>query len=424
MEWSELKPPPDPSTVVPAAGPALRRIGAQEFVTGWPLLIACFVGITLGISSLYFYSLGLFIKPLVAEFGWSRGQASLGAVAGTAGIAVMSIPVGRALDFIGSVPVAIVSLLALAVGFLALGTLVDGLMSFVILNGLLAIAATGCNPLPFTRLIVAQFERNRGFALGLALSGTGFGAILLPMLLGPYIAEFGWRAGYRLLAFIIAGATPLLWLVLRRYSAKGGGSATPLPLRVLFADPALRLLALIFFLAALAILGAIVQFIPMLSDAGLDAARAGHIAALIGFSAMAGRLAAGFMLDRVAPHNVATALMIVAGLGLTGLAIGGAKVAVAGALIVGLAVGAEVDLISFFCGRHFDRARYGQVYGAIYAAFFIGGAVGPALSGYLRDWSGDYATALGISAGLLFIAGALASRIGALPVVGATEAKE
>ncbi|WP_327752233.1 hypothetical protein VVT58_17690 (plasmid) [Sphingobium sp. SJ10-10] len=59
------------------------------------------------------------------------------------------------------------------------------------------------------------------------------------------------------------------------------------------------------------------------------------------------------------------------------MAIGGASVALAGALIVGLAVGAEVDLISFFSGRHFDQASYGQAYGMIHAAFFVGGAIEP-----------------------------------------------
>lgn len=417
-------PQPGPPSAPPVASTVAQSASAGEFAAGWPLLIGCFAGITIGISSLYFYSLGLFIKPLAAEFGWSRGQASLGGLAGTAGIALMSIPVGRILDFVGSVPVAIVSLLLLALGFFALGTWVDGLASFVILNGLLALVGAGSNPLPFTRMIVGRFERSRGFALGLALSGTGLGAILIPMLVGPYIAAFGWRAGYRLLAGVIAVATPLIWLVLRHYSTDRPKPDAPQPLRSLLADPALRLLAGIFFLAALAVLSAVVQFVPMLSDAGLDAAQAGRVAALIGISAIIGRLGAGLLIDRILPHKVATGLMLVAGLGLAGLAVGGAGVAVAGALIVGLAVGAEVDLISFFAGRLFRRASYGQAYGAIYAAFFVGGAIGPALSGYLRDWSGDYTVPLGLSAALLFIAAALASRIGALPVRSSREDKQ
>lgn len=417
---------PGPSNVLPVVPTVAHGVSARigEFAAGGPLLIGCFAGITIGISSLYFYSLGLFIKPLAVEFGWSRGEASLGGLAGTAGIALMSIPVGRILDFVGSVPVAIISLLLLALGFFALGTWVDGLGSFVIVNGLLAVAAAGSNPLPFTRLIVGRFERSRGLALGLALSGTGLGAILIPMLVGPYIAEFGWRAGYRLLAVVVALATPFIWLILRRYSTGRPKQDAPQPLRLLLADPALRLLAGIFFLAAVAVLSAVVQFVPMLSDAGLDAAQAGRVAALIGFSAIIGRLGAGFLIDRIPPHKVATALMLAAGLGLAGLAIGGASVAVAGALIVGLAVGAEVDLISFFAGRLFKRASYGQAYGAIYAAFFVGGAIGPALSAYFRDWSGDYSIALGLSAALLFIAGALAWRIGALPVRSSNENKD
>lgn len=63
------------------------------------------------------------------------------------------------------------------------------------------------------------------------------------------------------------------------------------------------------------------------------------------------------------------------------LAVGGTGLAVPGALIIGLSLGAEVDLMAFLTGRYFPRAVYGQTYGALYALVLIGSAIGPALSG-------------------------------------------
>ena len=81
-----------------------------EFARGWRVVAGSLIGIGAGVSSLYFYSLGLFIKPLAANYGWTRGQASLGALVGTACAAFASPLVGRLADRYGSLKVALASL--------------------------------------------------------------------------------------------------------------------------------------------------------------------------------------------------------------------------------------------------------------------------------------------------------------------------
>ena len=382
------------------------------------LIIACFIGISMGISSLYFYSLGIFIKPLAEEFDWSRGEASLGALVGTAGLALMSVPVGRLVDRHGSVSVAVVSLFLLAAGFAALGTVVTGLLSFLLLNSCLALLAAGSSSLPFARLIVTYFYSNRGLALGLALSGTGVGAMLAPMLLSPFVDEHGWRAGYLMLAAIVAFTTPVLWLALRGYKTTRIEQGQAMPFKAMLTTPSFILIGTIFFLAAISVLGAVVQFVPMLSDWGLSAERVGVIAGLVGVGTIAGRLIAGFLLDRFQAHHVTIGLFVLAAFGLVLLSFAGLNGAIAGALIVGLAVGAEVDLVSFLVARYFDRRYYGQVFGGIYCVFLVGGALGPAISGFLKDFSGDYALSLLVSAGLLVFSAILATQIGRLRPIG------
>lgn len=389
---------------------------ASEFARGWPILAASFVGIAIGVSSLFFYSLGIFIKPLAAEFGWSRGEASLGALAGTICAAIMSFPMGQLIDRIGSVRVAIGSLLLLAVSFAALGALTTGLASFLAIVIILSLLTAGATPLPFTRLVVAAFEKNRGLALGLTLSGTGMGAILIPALLPPFIENQGWRAGYFALGGIVLLVLPLLILLLRSApEAAPVRVAASAQISRIVGSRIFALLGVIFFSASMAVFGAVVHFVPMLTDAGFSPARAGQTAALIGVAAIVGRLAAGWLLDRLPPQLVTAGLFGIASLGLALLAVGGAGLAVPGALIIGLSVGAEVDLMAFLTGRYFPRAVYGQTYGALYALFLIGGAIGPALSGYLFDVTDDYRLSLLTAAVLLAMAAFLATRLSIFP---------
>ncbi|HEX8389571.1 MAG TPA: MFS transporter [Sphingomonas sp.] len=384
----------------------------SEFARGWPVLAAAFLGIAIGVSSLYFYSLGVFIKPMAAEFGWTRGQASLGALVGTAAAALAAVPTGRLVDRYGSRPVALGSLALLAIGFVALGTLTSGLASFLALAFALSLVTAGSSPIALTRLVVAGFVHARGLALGIVLAGTGLGAILVPALLTPYIAAHGWRNGYLALAAVILVVGPVVALILARCREDVRTDRRPeIPIATLAREPAFWLLMATFLLAAAAVLGTVVQFVPMLSDWGLPPAAAGGLAALIGIAAIVGRLIAGLLMDRFPAYAITVLMFLCAAAGLVVLGLGGARFAAPGALITGFAIGAEVDLMAFLVARHFPPRAYGKTYGAIYTAFLIGGAVGPALSGFLKDATGDYRVSLFVAAALLAGAATVAWRL-------------
>jgi MFS family permease len=382
----------------------------NEFAAGWRILLGSIIGIAVGVSSLYFYSLGIFIKPLGAEFGWTRGEASLGALVGTLAAALMSPVMGRVVDRFGSLKVAVASVALLALGFVAHAWLISGLVSFLLVTFVVSLLTAGTSPLPYTRLTVTSFHRHRGLALGIVLAGTGIGAILIPRFLAPFIETEGWRAGYLALAAAAALALPLIALLLGRAPDLAGANAPSFPILDIARTRAFSSLAIMFLLAAVAILGTVVQFVPMLSDAGLSSASAGGIASLIGMAAIAGRLVIGTLLDRLPARAVTAGLFIFSSAGLLMLAFGGVELAIPGALVLGVAVGAEIDLLSFLAARYFPATAFGQASGLLYGLFLVGGAIGPALSGFLYDRSGGYALSLTVASVLL----AAAALIGAL----------
>ncbi len=387
----------------------------NEFKRGFATLLGSFIGIAAGVSSTYFYSLGIFLKPVGADFGWTRGEASLGPLVGTLAAAIAAPLTGRAIDRLGPVFMALASMLVLAAGFAMLGSVTGGLGSFLLIIAIMSLLNVGSSPMSYSRLLVADFTRHRGMALGIALTGTGVGAALLPAFLVPYIAAHGWRAGYHELALgVLAACIPLTLLFSRRLrkpvvEPRASDVVTAQP--AAWRDPLFRLLATIFFLAAVAVLGTVVHFVALLMDAGFPADRAGRVAGVIGLAVIGGRVIAGLLLDRVPAQWVTAGLFFGSAAGMVWLAIGGPSAALPGALAVGLGVGAEVDLIAYLVSRHFPSTRYGTFYGGVYGAFLVGGAAGPALTGALFDVSGSYAVPLAVSAVLLCGASLLALRI-------------
>ncbi|MFL9862188.1 hypothetical protein PQR72_41825 [Paraburkholderia madseniana] len=113
----------------------------------------------------------------------------------------------------------------------------------------------------------------------------------------------------------------------------------------------------------------------------------------------------GCLIDRFFAPRVALILFTVTTAGYLLLMLEGKEVASLTALLIGLSLGAEVDMISFLTSRYFGMKSYGRIYAVIYSAFVVGAAIGPVLAGRLFDLQGNYQQALWMVISLL-LAGA------------------
>ena len=409
------------STSDDTARPAGHTGKFGELFAGWRIILIAFVGISVGISSTYFFSLGLFMKDIAAELGLGRGVVSSAPLAVTFVTAGLAPFVGRLVDRTGPITVAFVSTAGLAVALFLLATFTSGTVSFFALVLLLAFVGAGTIPLPLTKLIVSNFALGRGMALGIALAGTGLGAFLVTALIGPIVDTEGWRAGYRMLGVgILAGLglNLLLWFLpgnaARSASPAPSEPAPPRSSDRLLRDRAFLALAAIFFLAAFGNLTLIIHFVPMLTDAGMTLSQASAIAGSIGLSLIAGRIVTGYLLDVVRAEYLGAALFFAVAAGMILLIVSGSDLALIAAILAGFGIGAEVDVMAFLTGRYFPLARFGAAYGGLYGVFLVGSALGPAVAGYLFDAAGDYQLALFGASGALIAAAAL---LLALPIM-------
>ena len=376
----------------------------NEFKRGWAVLLGAFIGSGVGLASMVYYSTGIWIRPWQEEFGWTRAEIGFQQSISVVVMMLLAPLVGRLIDRFGLRRVAALCLLGYGL-FLAIFPFMSGaLLVLYALSFGYAIFGVGTTGIAFTRAVNAFFIKNRGLALGICLTSTGVMAFAMPRYMTPYVAEHGWRAGFWVMFAIVMVSVPLVYLLLRDAPEDKDGQPqheqSGLTLGQAIRTVTFWKVASIFLLISTAILGLIPAFIPLLQDAGMSAKQAGQLGAALGLSVMVARLLIGFIIDRIfAPYVAAVAFSLVA-LGCLALGLGGIEYAMAAAIALGFAVGAEVDLIGYFTARYFGLAHYGAIYGLQYSIFIFGAAIGPVYTGYIWDVTGNYDLALIIAAAL------------------------
>jgi len=387
-----------------------------EFSRHWLLVLVCAAGIGVGVSALPFYTQGLFIEAWIADFGWTRAQASLGILGSTLALAAVLPFIGSIVDRYGLVTPVMISLLGLSAAYVLLGLFVHSIATFVILAMLQAILGSASSPLAYTRAINTVFNKQRGLALGVALSGAGVAATFGPTLISNAIDAFGWRGAYFAMALFTLVVGAVIVIVLSRLN----GAKTPENIDTEAASKDFKIakasrtywtiMAAIFCLS-LGLGGLMIHFVPILLDLGLTTSAAVKIAGVIGIAVVLGRLLVGFAVDRIFAPWVAIAILFTCICGVLALALLGSTVAVPAAFVIGFSVGAEVDLIGYLVARYFGIHAYGQIYGRQYSAFLIATGLSPVILGAVRDATGTYTASLFIAAAFMIVSAALFAKL-------------
>lgn len=379
-----------------------------ELAQGWPLVLAAALAIGVGTMGIGFYSLGLFVKPLEAEFGWSRAAVSGAATFQQFGIFLSAPLVGWLADRVGARPIAVASFVLMPLALLALSRTGNSVMAWDGLWLLVALAGAGTTPAIWARIVSLKFDQARGLALGLMLMGTGAAAMLAPALLGPVFAQSGWRSAVLVMAAVTLAVGLPASLMIGTSDRPVAGAKQ----RGRFeANRQTLMLLVIAFLLGLIVAGLIVHLVPMLVDRGMAAAEAARVAAGVGAAVLVARLVVGYLFDRFHAPYVA-ALFLLSPVAAALLLWGGGPV-VPAALMLGLAAGAEVDMLAYFTGRYAAIANYGATYGGVLGVFCLGAGLGPLLFGKAYDALGGYDAALLSSAGVLAVVVVLIATLGA-----------
>lgn len=401
----------------------------QGWFYGWWVVCASVVGMIVSQGPVLVFTFGIFMKPLGAEFGWTRSQISLALTVAILSAAFFTPWVGRLIDRHGARQVAIPALILFGLGVASLAFLPAHLVVFYLWFCCIGILSAGGTPTAYAKSISHWFVRRRGLALGLSMAGIGLGATLMPIIAQRAVGSLGWRGGFAVIGVVVLIGMLIVALKLRNCPADMGlhpdnetppsgdrRAAVGLTSRQAMHTRTFWLIAVSFFLAALAINGCAVHFVPMLTDRGVSPQDAARTAAVIGMALIVGRVAAGFLLDYLFAPFVTLFFFsgpVIGILLLYGGATGGE--AVLCAALIGLGVGAEVDLIAYLASRYFGLKAFGEVYGYLFAIFCVGTALGPLLMGTGQTLLGSYDLVLLLFVGCMLAACVLICCVGRYP---------
>lgn len=194
-------------------------MSTNEFKRGWPVLSAAAVGVGLGLSPLPFYTIGVFIPPLLAEFGpmgWTPGDILNALAIYTFGAFAASPVIGMLAEKFGARRVALTSIVTFSLAMMALSLNTGSKAIYIALWLVLAFAGAGTLPITFTRPVANWFDKNRGIALGIALIATGVYGALAKFFAQHMVEIADWRTAYFALGCLpLAIALPIAWLGLR-----------------------------------------------------------------------------------------------------------------------------------------------------------------------------------------------------------------
>lgn len=282
-----------------------------------------------------------------------------------------------------------------------------------------------------TVLVSNWFRRKRGTAIGIILTGTSFGGVLIPLLATPLILNYGWRTAMLALSVIIwvILLPSIIFLVKDHPGSIGlmpdgdspsvaaisfenviqGPPKTGMTLLEALKTPRFWVFGICAALIFYPIFVTTQQFILYLqtSRIGMSAQAASFAQAALFAVSVAGKFSFGFLSDKISPTRVmllCCSVMFAATFVLFGLT---AQTAFLFMIPFGLGYGGTFVLLQRLAADYFGLREYGKILGAITVIETMGAAVGGIVTGRLADAAGgDYSRAfygVAVATGLAFV---------------------
>jgi MFS family permease len=376
------------------------------------------------------FSVGPFLKPVVADLGLDRGSFSLVISLSLFLYGAFMPMVGRLVDRMGPRLVCSAGAILLS-GAMALTGTVHSLWEFYLYYGVLValgLAATGHVVAAAT--LTRWFVKRRGTAISFLSAASMAGmAVLVPASMW-LILTFGWRASYMILgAASLAVTLPLTFWVLKPGPESLGlepdgarrsptASMSPSFERTAVSDalrvPSFWLLAGGLFNCGFSMSLLSAHGVPMLTDHGFHDLTASWAIGFLGMTSIAGGMALGVISDRWGRKPVLASVYILRACAFAALFVVREPMALLIiAAIGGLGMSGSLAMTSALTGDIFGRFSVGSIFGLIFLSHQSGAALGSWLAGALFDLTGGYGAAFAGACALLLVAAGLSLTIDA-----------
>ena len=393
------------------------RAARREWARYWPIPFIGLLGVT-GPAA-FAYSSGVFMEAITGEFGWSRAQFSSAMTIQMLFGLVLGPLAGRVLDRVGPRRMLLAGIFPFTLALSLLGLANGAAWQWWLLAALYSPLAMGLISANWIAGATACFDKSRGLAISIVLAGIGVATAAWPAIAAWLLTTIGWRLAFPAMAWGWALLVfPLVFFFFKPATpVERKGASQPIRLGPVLRSRTFLLLIMAGSLFSSVQLALIVHFIPAARQFGLDLSTAARLAVLTGLFSIVGRIATGFVLDRLPTRPLAIAVfsLPLAVLLLLGTATGSLAPLMAAAALLGFAAGAEMDIVTYLATRRFDPRIFGTIYSIFMAAIAISASLGPLLAGRMYDVSGSYQGYFIVAAGFVVAATVLVGLVPAAP---------
>lgn len=382
----------------------------QRFYYGYILVAIAFIIVMLGFGTRF--SFGIFFKPVLTEFGWTRAMVSGAFSLSMIAYGLMGIVMGGLNDKIGPRIVLTLSGCLIGLGYFLM-SLVNSVWEFYLFYGVIIGIGMSGYWVPTLSTVARWFTKRRSMMTGIILTGTGIGTLVVPPLAGRLISTYDWR-----ISFLIIGSTVLVVFIflaqlLRRNPAKIGQvsyyknieggqgiefNVEGFSLRDAVYTRQFWLVFSMFFCIGVLLPTILVHLVPHATDLGISPINAANILAVIGGLTTVGVVIVGIAADRIGTRQTFIYCYILMSASVFWLlATTDMWMFYLFAVVFGLASGSATLMSPLIAGL-FGMRSHGLNYGVLNVGYNIGAAMGPLFTGYIFDVTNSYKIAFFICA--------------------------
>lgn len=387
-----------------------------EWRAHWPVVIGTGLGMAT-CYALFSYVSSLFVRPLEAEFGWTRGEQANWNYASLVAACLAPV-IGAYIDKIGVRRILLPAICIVGLVYIALANMTGSLAQFYMIKTVLALVGIATTGLAFTRAVTSWFSVSRGLALAVSRLGLAIGGATAPPIVYLMIEKYGSTGGfYTLAAFALFISFPLSWFLVsdKRNPAPGAHNTSNHVAGWQLWPTLLRNRRVLTLCVAAGLtygpaVGLLSQLQPLLIAKQIDPSAGSKLVSLLAISTFVGVAVTGMLIDRVWAPLLGFLFTIGPVIGcfvLMSIADPGIYIAGAAVILIGLAQGAEIDLAGYMIARYFGMRSFAAIYGLTVLAIGTSSSIGAILIGHLYDRTGSYDMALA-GAGIGFLIAALA----------------
>ncbi len=398
------------TTATAAAAPARRPLIYYGYWIVGAALVAQFV-----CAGTQAYTSGIFLQPMTEDLGWTRAEFAYAQTFGRFVTAFAGFFLGVYIDRFGGRALMVIGVTLVGVG-LFLTSAVTELWQWVLVRGFLSmLGAALMGNLVVNVTLSKWFVEKRGRVVGVAATGVSLAGVVMPALLTSFVDEFGWRAGWRILAiFAWALVYPVAMLMRRQpedyglhpdgkseEEVRAGGAAAAaadlansLTRRQALRTSAFYVIVISFGFGLIGVGVMLFGLIPFLTDEGFSRSTAALMVTAMSIPAVAAKPIWGWVIDFIQPKLAAAAGFATSAIAIVVILFsakaGSVPGVTVGSLLMGLGYGGTIPIQEVIWATYFGRRHLGSVRGVAMPFALILGAGGPLVVQIYFDRVGNY----------------------------------